>query len=115
MNLLEIKDNEFYLPYYEDRRSEVLMRVTGCVVAEISKLTSDDLTEVQVLTEEKVLVATYSNMALASSIVYNSEFDATEFTLVKEGTDDVSAKLEELQSQISDLQSQLVTMANEKS
>ena len=99
--------NEYFLPNWSETVSTLTLSVSGCLVAEIKALTEEALKEVQIMTQEEVVLGTYSNVALGNSISYDTTFDYTTFGLIKDGIGDLASQVTELQSQVKELQDAL--------
>lgn len=112
MNILKLNNgNTYFLANYSDLVNQIELTVSGMLVSEIKALTADALKEVQILTEENSLIGTYTNLELDDDISYNTTFDQTKFTLVRNG---IVSSVNDMKDTV-DLLKSLISTTTEKS
>lgn len=112
MNILKLNNgNTYFLSNYSDLVNQIELTVSGMLVSEIKGLTTDALKEVQILTEDNSLIGTYTNLELDDDISYNTTFDQTKFTLVRNG---IVSSVNDMKDTV-DLLKSLISTTTEKS
>lgn len=112
MNILKLNNgNTYFLANYSDLVNQIELTVSGMLVSEIKALTTDALKEVQILTEDNSLIGTYTNLELDDDISYNTTFDQTKFTLVRNG---IVSSVNDMKDTV-DLLKSLISTTTEKS